>query len=209
MNTRIKLEVQGLANSQIQSGAYALILAEEEGLRRIPIIVGTAEAQSIAIALEKIAPPRPLTHDLFTALFHSLEIILCEVFIYKFEEGIFFSELVFEQAGKQHKVDSRTSDAIAIALRAGCQIYTTEEIVRECGVVLDASGSIEESLDDDISSELDPESMENKNDLEKWLTLVEDTKLKQKLDDAILKENYEHAQIYKDELRRRKEEEKH
>ena len=93
MSTRIKLRVQGLANSQIQSGAYALILAEENGPRRIPIIVGTAEAQSIAIALEHIVPPRPLTHDLFATFAQAFNVILKEVYIYKFEDGVFYSEL--------------------------------------------------------------------------------------------------------------------
>ena len=92
MDTRIKLRVQGLTNSQIQSGAYALILAEEDGVRRIPIIVGTSEAQSIAIALERITPPRPLTHDLFVTFAQAFSVRLCEVFIYKFEDGVFYSD---------------------------------------------------------------------------------------------------------------------
>ena len=97
MDTRIKLRVQGLTNSQIQSGAYALILAEEDGVRRIPIIVGTSEAQSIAIALERITPPRPLTHDLFATFAQTFGVRLCEVFIYKFEDGVFYSELLFAE----------------------------------------------------------------------------------------------------------------
>ena len=112
MSTRIKLRVQGLANSQIQSGAYALILAEENGPRRIPIIVGTAEAQSIAIALEHIVPPRPLTHDLFATFAQAFNVILKEVYIYKFEDGVFYSELEFSDGERSIKLDSRTSDAI-------------------------------------------------------------------------------------------------
>ena len=122
MDTRIKLRVQGLTNSQIQSGAYALILAEEDGVRRIPIIVGTSEAQSIAIALERITPPRPLTHDLFATFAQAFGVRLCEVFIYKFEDGVFYSELLFEDGIKQIRLDSRTSDAIAIALRVKCDM---------------------------------------------------------------------------------------
>ena len=110
MSTRIKLRVQGLANSQIQSGAYALILAEENGPRRIPIIVGTAEAQSIAIALEHIVPPRPLTHDLFATFAQAFNVILKEVYIYKFEDGVFYSELEFSDGERSIKLDSRTSD---------------------------------------------------------------------------------------------------
>ena len=115
-----KIKVQGLANSQIQSGAYALILAEENGPRRIPIIVGTAEAQSIAIALEHIVPPRPLTHDLFATFAQAFNVILKEVYIYKFEDGVFYSELEFSDGERSIKLDSRTSDAIAIALRVNC-----------------------------------------------------------------------------------------
>ena len=131
MDTKIKLRVQGLTNSQIQSGAYALILAEENGARRVPIIVGTSEAQSIAIALEHITPPRPLTHDLFMTFAQAFGIQLREVFIYKFEDGVFYSELLFDDGITQVRLDSRTSDAIAIALRVKCDIYTTEHIVSE------------------------------------------------------------------------------
>ena len=152
VDTRIKLRVQGLTNSQIQSGAYALILAEEDGARRIPIIVGTSEAQSIAIALERITPPRPLTHDLFATFAQAFGVRLCEVFIYKFEDGVFYSELLFEDGIKQIRLDSRTSDAIAIALRVKCDIYTTPEIVRECGVVLE-DATEEKDRDDAVADE--------------------------------------------------------
>ena len=117
-----KIKGSRLANSQVQSGAYALILAEENGPRRIPIIVGTAEAQSIAIALEHIVPPRPLTHDLFATFAQAFNVILKEVYIYKFEDGVFYSELEFSDGERSIKLDSRTSDAIAIALRVNCDI---------------------------------------------------------------------------------------
>ena len=184
MDTRIKLRVQGLTNSQIQSGAYALILAEEDGVRRIPIIVGTSEAQSIAIALERIMPPRPLTHDLFATFAQAFGVRLCEVFIYKFEDGVFYSELLFEDGIKQIRLDSRTSDAIAIALRVKCDIYTTPEN----GIV-------------DINSQLNDETK-----LKKWLSLLDVDELSDRLDEAIADENYEYAKMYKDEIRRREEE---
>ena len=204
MDTRIKLRVQGLTNSQIQSGAYALILAEEEGVRRIPIIVGTSEAQSIAIALERITPPRPLTHDLFATFAQAFGVRLCEVFIYKFEDGVFYSELLFDDGIKQIRLDSRTSDAIDIALRVKCDIYTTPEIVRECGVVLDDAA--EEKDDDDSFLYLEPEEIHDEAQLKKWLSLLEADELLERLDDAIADENYEYAKMYKDEIRRREEE---
>lgn len=205
MDTRIKLRVQGLTNSQIQSGAYALILAEEDGVRRIPIIVGTSEAQSIAIALERITPPRPLTHDLFATFAQAFGVRLCEVFIYKFEDGVFYSELLFEDGIKQIRLDSRTSDAIAIALRVKCDIYTTSEIVRECGVVLENSAE-EKDKDDDSILALEPEEIHDETKLKKWLSLLDVDELSDRLDEAIADENYEYAKMYKDEIRRREEE---
>lgn len=205
MDTRIKLRVQGLTNSQIQSGAYALILAEEEGVRRIPIIVGTAEAQSIAIALERITPPRPLTHDLFATFVQAFGIRLREVFIYKFEEGVFYSELLFEDGIRQVRLDSRTSDAIAIALRVKCNIYTTPEIVRECGVVLEEVTEEKPKEDDSILT-LEPEEIHDEATLKRWLSLLDVEELSYRLDDAIADENYEYAKMYKDEIRRREEE---
>ena len=205
MDTRIKLRVQGLTNSQIQSGAYALILAEEDGVRRIPIIVGTSEAQSIAIALERITPPRPLTHDLFATFAQTFGVRLCEVFIYKFEDGVFYSELLFEDGIKQIRLDSRTSDAIAIALRVKCDIYTTREIVRECGVVLENSAE-EKDKDDDSILALEPEEIHDETKLKKWLSLLDVDELSDRLDEAIADENYEYAKMYKDEIRRREEE---
>lgn len=208
MDTRIKLRVQGLTNSQIQSGAYALILAEENGPRRIPIIVGTSEAQSIAIALERIVPPRPLTHDLFMTFSQAFGIVLKDVFIYKFEDGVFYSELLFDDGERQVKLDSRTSDAIAIALRIKCNIYTTEAIVRECGVVLEEVAAAEEAEDeDDYLLDLEPEDIKDEAKLKKWLTLLDSQELNDRLQEAIAEENYEFAKLYKDELRRREEEE--
>ncbi len=214
MDTRIELHVQGLTNSQIQSGAYALILAEENGLRRIPIIVGTAEAQSIAIALENITPPRPLTHDLFASFSNILGVVLKEVFIYKFEDGVFYSELLFtDETLREIRLDSRTSDAIAIALRIKCRIYTTEAIVRECGIVLDESLDPSENEEDDIFDEgfdsyltdLDPEDLKGEEELTRWLSLLDKETLQVRLENAIAEENYEHAKMYKDELHKREE----
>lgn len=207
MDTKIKLRVQGLTNSQIQSGAYALILAEEEGARRIPIIVGTSEAQSIAIALERITPPRPLTHDLFVTFAQAFGIQLREVFIYKFEDGVFYSELLFDDGITQVRLDSRTSDAIAIALRVKCDIYTTDQIVAECGVVLEEASSMTDKDDDEYALlDKEPEDIEDAEELKKWLSLLDEDELTERLDEAISDENYEYAKMYKDEIRRREEE---
>ncbi|MBE6300923.1 MAG: bifunctional nuclease family protein [Parabacteroides distasonis] len=208
MDKKIRLRVQGLTNSQIHSGAYALILAEEGGAHRIPIIVGTAEAQSIAIALERITPPRPLTHDLFASFSQAFGIRLREVFIYKFEDGIFYSELLFDNGVNLIRLDSRTSDAIAIALRVKCDIYTTLEIVKECGVVLEEV-SPEKVVDEEKGLlELEPEDIKDEKLLKKWLSLLEQEELSERLNEAISKENYEYARMYRDEIKRREEEEK-
>ena len=196
-----------MTNSQIQSGAYALILAEEQGSRRIPIIVGTSEAQSIAIALEHITPPRPLTHDLFASFTQAYGVRLCEVFIYKFEDGVFYSELLFNDGTSEVRLDSRTSDAIAIALRVKCDIFTTPEIVSECGVVLeDAVVSESKTDEDDYILDLEPEDIKDEAQLKKWLSLIDIDELTERLDEAIADENYEFAKMYKDEIRRRDEE---
>ncbi|MEG1749812.1 MAG: bifunctional nuclease family protein [Tannerellaceae bacterium] len=214
MDTRIKLRVQGLTNSQVQSGAYALILAEEEGSRRIPIIVGTSEAQSIAIALERIIPPRPLTHDLFATFSQAFGIRLSEVFIYKFDDGVFYSELLFEDDNRSIRLDSRTSDAIAIALRVKCTIYTTEQIVNECGVELediqmlegDDKDDLDESdIEDDLLYTLEPEDLKDEKELQRWLALLDHEELQERLEEAVNEENYEYAKIYKDEIHRRDE----
>lgn len=208
MDKKIRLRVQGLTNSQIHSGAYALILAEEGGVHRIPIIVGTAEAQSIAIALERIIPPRPLTHDLFASFSQAFGIHLREVFIYKFEDGIFYSELLFDNGLNLIRLDSRTSDAIAIALRVRCDIYTTSEIVEECGVVLEEV-SQEKVVDEERDLlKLEPEDIKDEKLLKKWLSLLEQEELSERLNEAISKENYEYARMYRDEIKRREEEEK-
>ncbi len=209
MENKIKLRVQGLTNSQVQSGAYALILAEEDGKRRIPVIVGTPEAQSIAIALEYITPPRPLTHDLFVSFATAFDIKLKEVYIYKFEEGIFYSELLFTDGKREIPVDSRTSDAIAIALRAKCDIYVSESIMIEAGVVLDED--VDDNADDDFEDDddlmtMEPDEITDEESLKRWLGLIEDEELNKRLEEAVQDENYEHAKMYQDEIRRRKEE---
>src|SRR5690554_1612801 len=139
---RVKLSIMGISFSQVQAGAYALIFSEENGIRRLPIVIGTPEAQSIAIVMEGITPPRPLSHDLMCSIFKELHIKLIEVVIYKFEEGAFFSELLIDHNGEKFNIDSRTSDAVALAIRTNSPIYTTEEIMKNMAIVFDEQNNI-------------------------------------------------------------------
>lgn len=150
MDDRIRLKVMGISYSQLQSGAYALLLSEENGPHKIPIVIGSSEAQSIAIKMEGIIPPRPLTHDLFVSFAHAFGVKLTEVFIYKFEDGIFYSELTFSDGSRSVQLDARTSDAIAIAMRTHTPIFTTPEVVSETGFILD-----ENEVDDNSSDQKD------------------------------------------------------
>ena len=132
-SNRIKMRVMGISYNKIHNDAYALILAQENGPYRIPVIIGSAEAQAIAIKMENIIPPRPLTHDLFVSFTHAFGVTLRDVFIYKFESGIFYSELTFSDGDREVVLDSRTSDAISIAIRTDTPIYTTTDILTEAG----------------------------------------------------------------------------
>ena len=136
----IKLTIKGISYSQTQSGAYALVLSEMEGKRTLPIIIGAFEAQSIAIALEKeIRPPRPLTHDLFKTFSERFKITVKQVIIHKLVDGIFFSSLICEKDGVEEIIDTRTSDAIAIAIRYGCPIFTYEDILARAGIIINSA----------------------------------------------------------------------
>lgn len=191
---KIKLSILGISFSQVQAGAYALIFAEDTGIRRLPIVIGTPEAQSIAIVMEGITPPRPLSHDLICSIWNQLGIELVEVLIYKFEDGAFFAELLLRQNDKEYRIDSRTSDAVALAIRTHSPIYTTEEIMQNMAIVLDEqspTGSPEPFIaDEGIQSE------------EELSDLQLDT-LKHRLKDAVNEENYELATRLRDEINRR------
>ena len=136
-DSRVQLRVLGISYSQLQSGAYALIMAQVNGPYRIPIVVGAAEAQAIAIAIEGIQPPRPMTHDLLLKITDACGVKLRQVFIYKFENGVFSSELTFSDGDKTFTVDSRTSDAVALAMRTSAPIWTTLEIISETGFIIE------------------------------------------------------------------------
>jgi uncharacterized protein len=201
--SKIKLNVLGISYSQTQSGAYALVLAEEGGERRIPIIIGGFEAQAIAIQLEGLKPPRPLTHDLFLSFASAFGIAIVEINIYKLEEGVFYSKLICDDGEKQMTVDARTSDAIALALRFSCSIYTTEDILAKSGIVIDIEPESKENKPTP-SSKLFSDPSPGKGrpvDELRDLTLNE---LKQTLQDAVKNENYERASDIRDEINRRK-----
>ena len=208
MNDRIKLRIMGISYSQLQSGAYAMLLSEENGPHKIPIVIGSAEAQSIAIKMEGVIPPRPLTHDLFVSFAHAFGVKLTEVFIYKFEDGIFYSELTFSDGERTVQLDARTSDAIAIAMRTHTPIYTTPEVVTETGFIID-----EKELDDDADAarqdggEDDEIEMRGADyftepKLENYAIEELERTLRQLIDD----ENYEEAARVNEILQRKKKE---
>ena len=205
---KMKLEIVGLSYSQTQSGAYALVLGEAKGQRRLPIIIGGFEAQAIAIELEKMTPSRPLTHDLFKSFAESFNITLTEVLIYNLVEGIFFAKLICSNGGEDVEIDARTSDAIALAVRFDCPIYTYEFILSQAGIVLEDEGGTAKSTDSDIEDELESDEAEE---------LIAEAKgsggeygrktvkeLEELLRKALEEENYEKASRIRDELNKRK-----
>jgi len=191
---KIALKVVGLSYSQTQTGAYALILKEESGNRRLPIIIGGAEAQAIAIPLENMTPSRPLTHDLFKSFFESFDIHLEEVLIYNLVEGIFFAKLICKQGEKSLEIDARSSDAVAIALRADKPIYTHEFIMSSAGIVIDPE-------DEEKEEEISIESVPSDEPKPKGDNIEE---LEVELEKALKKEDYERASKLRDEINRLK-----
>ena len=191
---KIKLEIVGLSYSQTQSGAYALVLSEAEGNRRLPIIIGGFEAQAIAIELEKMTPTRPLTHDLFKNFATTFNISVKEVVIYRLEEGIFYSKLICEQEGKEVEIDARTSDAIAIGVRFDCPVFTSEKILSSAGMLLDETSEEDDFMAENIENEDAPsDSIEQLS--------IED--LQNQLNQAIENEDYELASKLRDEINKR------
>ncbi len=191
---RIKLKVMGISYSQTQSGAYALLLIEENGERRIPIIIGGFEAQAIVIKLENIEPPRPLTHDLIKKIADQFNITIIEVMIYKLEEGVFFSKMVCNNGEKEYSIDSRTSDAVAIALRFGCPIYIDNDILEKAQLTNTPS-------DTDLVSSSESVNLGEPN--AKYSSLS-DEELYKMIDEAVKTEDYERAASIRDEIEKRK-----
>lgn len=189
---KVELRFLRIAYSHTHAGAYALILGEVEGDRRLPIIVGAAEAQAIAIQVEHIKPARPMTHDLFKSLAESLDVRMKEVLIGDLVEGIFHARLILEQGGDTIEIDARSSDAIALALRFGCPIFSFEFIMSAAGLTV-------EDEPEDSSEEEDREE----GQLVKPIGNSSLDELKEMLDDALDQEDYERASQLRDEIERR------
>ena len=199
----IKLTIKGISYSQTQSGAYALVLSEMEGKRTLPIIIGAFEAQSIAIALEKeIRPPRPLTHDLFKTFSERFKITVKQVIIHKLVDGIFFSSLICDKDGVEEIIDTRTSDAIAIAIRFLAPIYTYENILDKAGIYLKVEEeiAIKEILEPEaIQVTIDQADSSSSSNFSKYSI----QELHDQLKEAVDNENYEKAAKIRDEISKR------
>ena len=203
--SKIELEILGLSSSQSQTGSFALVLGEKNGNRRLPIIIGMSEAQAIAIELEKIVPHRPFTHDLFKDFAKGFNFDISEIMISNLKEGIFYAEIHCNDEVKDIVIDSRPSDAIAIALRFKVPLFTNERIMSEAGIVISEEEEMEEMEDDFEEEEL--EQAENlleeatiKVNTSDDLTVHTVEQLEKMLEDALNEEKYEQAAKIRDEL---------
>ncbi|TGE29092.1 bifunctional nuclease family protein [Hymenobacter metallicola] len=202
---KIQLEILGLSSSQSQSGSFALILGEKTGNRRLPIIIGMFEAQSIAIQIEKINPNRPLTHDLFKSFAEHVHVAVLEVLISDLKEGVFYSKIVCTDGATTFELDARPSDAIAIGLRFGVPIFTVESVLSEAGIIL---SDLDENADDDADEDDEDEDDDTggtkpeptPRDPSGQVSLEELGKM---LSQALLNEDYEKAAKIRDELNKR------
>ncbi len=200
---KIQLEIVGLSYSQTQSGAYALVLGEAEGKRRLPIIIGGFEAQAIAIELENMTPSRPLTHDLFKNMAQAFDIEVKEVIVYNLVEGIFFSKIICEKDGEEEEIDARTSDAIALAVRFKCPVFTYEFILSSAGIILEDDED-DEDTDFDEGDTVPVSETGSTVQGATGLGQHSDEELEKLLDEAISNEDYERASKIRDELNSRK-----
>ncbi len=200
---KILLEIVGLSYSQNQSGAYVLVLGESSGSRRLPIVIGGFEAQAIAIELEKMTPTRPLTHDLFKSFATTFNINLKEVIIYNVVEGIFFAKLICSDGSKEFDIDARTSDAIALAVRFNCDIYTHESILKSAGIALDGDMDATILSENSKIAELHIEDSFQKDNADEFKSKSSE-ELKNTLQWALENEKYEMASKIRDELNQRK-----
>lgn len=206
---KIELKILGISSGHTNA-SYTLILEELEGERKLPVVIGSAEAQSIAVQIEGIKPIRPMTHDLMKSLLSGFNVELKEIVISKLEEGIFYADIIAFDGNKEVKIDSRTSDAIAMALRYGCPIFTFENILKEAGILLSEQESeqltSDASLDDDDEEQFEEdleelmEGFDQDDDLEDF-SLPE---LENMLDEAIQEENYDLAAKIRDIINSRK-----
>ena len=198
----VRLNIKGISYSQTQNGAYALILNEVDGERKLPIVIGAFEAQSIAIALEKdIKPPRPLTHDLFKSFADRFDIAVKQIIIHKLVDGVFYSSIICERDGIEEIIDARTSDAIALALRFEAPIFTYKNILDKAGIYLSLNPKEEEEKDEVLGEGLVFEETEQKDTTN--LSHLSVKELSDMLDQAVSNEDYETAARIRDEMSKR------
>ncbi|MCE2741444.1 MAG: bifunctional nuclease family protein [Sphingobacteriales bacterium] len=198
--SRVKLSILGLSTGQT-SGSYTLILGEENSNRKLPIVIGSFEAQAIAVEIEKIVPFRPMTHDLFLNFCNSFDITIHEVVIYSLNEGVFHAKLICEHLGEIKEIDARTSDSIALAVRFKCPIYTYEDIMDLAGIVFDDDSSANHT---DQFDEAEPKAQTAPNEEKIGYTRMTLEQLNQLLDNALILEDYASAARIRDEIQRRK-----
>lgn len=195
---KLQVDILGLSTSPHTNGAYALILYEVEGNRKLPIIIGGFEAQAIALKLENIKPPRPFTHDLFKHVADAYDLNVNEVFIDELHNETFYAKVICEQGGVVHEIDARPSDAIAIAVRFNAPIYVSEEIMNEAGIVEEQTEGEEAEPSEIVAAETPEAEVKG--------AVSTEAELQKKLEDAINREDYEEAARIRDELSRLKEE---
>jgi bifunctional DNase/RNase len=193
--SKVKLNIVGLSSGQ-SNGSYTLILGEEHGKRKLPIIIGSFEAQAIAIEIEKIVPFRPMTHDLFLNFARTFGVNIVEVEIYNLVDGVFHAKLICEVDGETREIDARTSDSIALAVRFKCPIYTHEHIMAEAAMIF-----TEDMTEDDM---IEMDSFNNESHGSTEIEHLSDEELEQKLTEALQVEDYQRAAILRDELNKRK-----
>lgn len=199
---KVELEIAGLSYSHTQSGAYALVFNEANGNRRLPIIIGGTEAQAIAIELEGMTPSRPLTHDLFKSFAEEFEFTIQEVIIYNLIEGIFFSKLICRnKEGNSIEIDSRTSDAVAIAVRFTCPIFTYEFILSSAGIILDDDSEENEEAENTENLDSTSAPIEISDSVSEPIKSIEE--LEKELEEAIESEDYERASKLRDQINSR------
>ena len=203
----VKLSIKGISYSQTQNGAYALILNEVDGDRKLPIVIGAFEAQSIAIALEKeIKPPRPLTHDLFKNFAERFDIIVKQVIIHKLVDGVFYSSIICERDTIEEIIDARTSDAIALALRFSAPIFTYKNILDKAGIYLKTNNqdNDKDAQDiDDILSNPETFGLEEDHTSDRLYIKHSLQELTELLEQAVSQEDYEKAAQIRDEISKR------
>lgn len=197
---KILLEIVGLVNSQTHPGAFTLILSDEEKGRRLPILIGYSEAQSIAMFLDKVNPQRPLTHDLFKNFAIQFGIQFTEVIIYSLKEGVFHAKLICTDGVMTKEIDARTSDAVAMAIRFDCPVYTYESILSQAGLTADDKGDPESEISDESKTSIDLVKEKGKYSELKKKTAEE---LRIMLESALKDEAYEYASFIRDEIQKR------